>query len=168
MTRMKDVDFKILHELMRNSKRSDRDLARQIGVSQPTVTRRRARLEEEAIDDYTLVPKWRSLGYSILAITLVKTDLRTRTKERNISERERALDWLMKRPQIIMGSGCTGNGSDSFMISVHKSYGEYDDMLRELESDLGDTINNVQSILVNLEGDEVLKPLALKYLAETK
>lgn len=165
---MKDIDFKILHELMKNSKRSDRDLARQIGVSQPTVTRRRARLEEEAIDNYTLIPKWLTLGYSILVITLVKLDSRTRTNERNISERKRALDWLMKRPQIIMGSGCTGNGSDSFMISVHKSYGEYDDMLRELRRDLGDTINDIQSILVNLEGNDVLKPLGMKYLAETE
>ena len=165
---MKDIDFKILHELMKNSKRSDRDLARQIGVSQPTVTRRRARLEEEAIDNYTLIPKWLTLGYSILVITLVKTDSRTRTNEKNIRERKRALDWLMKRPQIIMGSGCTGNQSDSFLFSVHKSYGEYDDMLRELRRDLGDTINDIQSILVNLEGNNVLKPLGMKYLADTE
>jgi DNA-binding Lrp family transcriptional regulator len=50
MSTLKDVDLKILSELMKNSKASDRQLAKKIGVSQPTVTRRRARLERELID----------------------------------------------------------------------------------------------------------------------
>jgi DNA-binding Lrp family transcriptional regulator len=162
---MKDIDFKILSELMKNSKRSDRDLAKQIGVSQPTVTRRRARLEEEAIDDYTLIPKWTALGYKILGITLVKTRSVVRTKNRDTIERARAREWLRKHSQILLGSGCNGNGSDAIMMSVHRSYAEYDELLRELRRDLGDTIDDVQSMLVNLGGSDVLKPLGLKYLA---
>ena len=168
MSKLKDIDFRILSELLQNSKRSDRDLARQIGVSQPTVTRRRARLEKEAIDDYTLIPKWTALGYKILGITLVGTDSVTRTKDKDTTERERARRWLSKHPQILLGSGCNGNGSDAIMMSVHRSYAEYDELLRELRRDLGDTINHVQSILVNLGGTEVLKPLGLKYLAEAE
>ena len=57
MTKLKDIDFKILFELMKNSKTSDRKLAKKIGVSQPTVTRRRARLQKEVIEGYTTIPK---------------------------------------------------------------------------------------------------------------
>jgi DNA-binding Lrp family transcriptional regulator len=41
--------------LLTNAKMTDRQLAKQIGVSQPTVTRRRAKLENSALDGYTVV-----------------------------------------------------------------------------------------------------------------
>jgi len=44
---------KLLFELIKNSKRSDRDLAKILGISQPTVTRLRKVLEKEAITQYT-------------------------------------------------------------------------------------------------------------------
>ena len=40
MQNLKSIDYKILFALMKNSKISDRQLAKEIGVSQPTVTRR--------------------------------------------------------------------------------------------------------------------------------
>jgi DNA-binding Lrp family transcriptional regulator len=36
---MKDVELKLISELMKNSRRSHRELAHAIGVSQPTVSR---------------------------------------------------------------------------------------------------------------------------------
>ncbi len=41
MKELKPIDYKILFELMKDSHRSDRQLAKALGVSQPTVTRRR-------------------------------------------------------------------------------------------------------------------------------
>ena len=41
---MKERTISLLFELLRNSNRSDRDLAKTIGVSQPTVTRTRRKL----------------------------------------------------------------------------------------------------------------------------
>ncbi|MCW3982010.1 MAG: Lrp/AsnC family transcriptional regulator, partial [Candidatus Bathyarchaeota archaeon] len=60
---MKKIDSRILAELMRNSKVSDRQLAKRVGVSQPTITRRRARLEKGIINGYTTIPHWANLGY---------------------------------------------------------------------------------------------------------
>jgi len=42
--------LKLLFALIKNSKRSDRDLAKILGFSQPTVTRLRKALEKEAIE----------------------------------------------------------------------------------------------------------------------
>jgi DNA-binding Lrp family transcriptional regulator len=45
--RIRDIELKILSELMKNARISDRELAKKIGVSQPTVSRIRSRLEKE-------------------------------------------------------------------------------------------------------------------------
>jgi hypothetical protein len=54
------------------------------------------------------------------------------------------------------------------MISLHKNYSDYDDFMRDYRLELGDFIDDVQSVLVNIAGKELLKPLNLKYLAETQ
>ncbi len=168
MSKLKDIDYRILFELMKNSKTSDRKLAKKIGVSQPTVTRRRARLEREFIDGYSAFPKWAKLGYEIFAITLVKVRQEVASEEKYANVQKRGIDWLMRQPNIIMAGGCRGMGMDSFNLSFHKSYADYDEWMRKLKLEMADLIEEVQSILVNLRGTELLKPLHLKYLAQTK
>ncbi|MDH5495274.1 MAG: winged helix-turn-helix transcriptional regulator, partial [Candidatus Bathyarchaeota archaeon] len=126
MYKLKDIDYKILRELLNNSKTSDRQVAKKIGISQPTVTRRRARLERELIDGYTAIPKWEKLGYEILAITLVKTKEALGLKDSYKNAHEKGIKWLMKQPNVLMSGGCRGMGVSGFMISVHKSYSDYD------------------------------------------
>jgi DNA-binding Lrp family transcriptional regulator len=46
---MKDVELKLVSELMKNSRRSDRELAKAVGVSQPTVSRLVKRLEKDGL-----------------------------------------------------------------------------------------------------------------------
>jgi len=166
MKKTKDIDFRIISELMKNSKLSDRQLAKKLGVSQPTVTRRRKSLEGEIIENYTLVPKWDKLGYEILAINFVKIRQAVATDEKYQSVRERGLKWLMKQPNIIMTAASRGMGMDAFNISLHKGYADYDDWFRSFRLEWGDLVDDIQSVLVNLRGGEVVKPLNFKYLSE--
>ena len=54
---MKEVELKLISELMKNSRRSDREVAKAIGISQPTVSRTISRLEKEGvIKEYTIIP----------------------------------------------------------------------------------------------------------------
>ncbi len=168
MENLKSIDYKILWELVKNSRRSDRELAKILGISQPTVSRRRTILEKTLIDGYTAIPKWENLGYEILAMTFVKIKAEIASKEKYETTRKKGSQWLMNQPNIIMAGACRGIGVDSFMISLHKNYSDYDDFMRDYRLELGDFINDVQSVLVNLAGKEVLKPLSLKYLAETQ
>lgn len=168
MRKLKPLDYKLLFELMKNAKRSDRQLAKLMGVSQPTVSRRRAFVEKELIDGYTAVPKWEKLGYEILAITLIKTKSGLASKEKYAAVRKRGLEWLMKQPNIIMSGGCRGMGVSAFMISVHKNYSDYDEFMYKYRLELADTVEDLQTVIVNLAGREILKPLNLKYLAETE
>jgi DNA-binding Lrp family transcriptional regulator len=58
---------------LKDCKRSDRELAKVLGVSQPTVTRMRTKLVKEGmIRDWIIVPDFVKMGYEILAITSVK------------------------------------------------------------------------------------------------
>jgi len=166
MGKLRDIDYRILSALLKNSKMSDRKLAKEIGVSQPTVTRRRARLEKEVIDGYTLIPKWEKLGYEILAFTFVKTVQSLGLKEKYRAAHERGTKWLMNQANVIMSGGCRGLGVNGFMISVHKSYSDFDSFMANHKRELGDTFTDVQTVLVNLGGNQILKPLHFKYLAE--
>jgi DNA-binding Lrp family transcriptional regulator len=165
---MKPDDYRILFELMKNARISDRQLAKMIGISQPTVSRKRASLEKELIEGYTAVPKWEKLGYEIFAITLFKIKSVIATKERYTAVRKKGLEWLMSQPNVIMAGSCRGMGMDAFNLTLHKSYSDYDDWFRGVRLELGDLIDDVQSVLVNLRGKELLKPLHFKYIAETK
>ena len=167
MKKLTSLDFKLLFELMKGAKTSDRKIAKALGVSQPTVTRRRKLVEEELVDGYTVVPKWRKLGYEMLAITFVKSKPILGLKSNYKLAHEKGSKWLMEHPNIIMGGGCRGMGMDGFMISVHKSYSDFNRFLFEHKRYLGDQVEDVQTFLVDLGGQELLKPLHLKYLAET-
>ena len=101
MKELKPLDYKLLFELMKNSRRSDRTLAKVLKTSQPTVTRRRARLEKDFIDGYTAIPKWEKLGYEILAITLVKSPLKLGSEEMVTDAVEKSMKWLEKQPNVI-------------------------------------------------------------------
>lgn len=168
MSEMKPIDRRILFELMKNSRRSDRDLAKVLDVSQPTVTRKRASLEKELIESYTAIPKWSKLGYNLFVITLVKIKTEIASKGKYDAVRKRGTEWLMNQPNVIMAGGCRGMGVESFMISIHKTYADFDEFMHNYRLELGDMAEDVQSVIVNLSGRELLKPLNVKYLAEAE
>jgi len=166
MKEFKSLDYRILSELIRNSRRSDRELAKVLHVSQPTVTRRRALIEKELIDGYTTIPRWEKLGYELFAITFVKIKTVIASKEKYDATRKMGLEWVTKQPCIIMSGACRGMGVDSFMISIHRSYKDYDEFLGNHRLMLGEFVEDVQSILVNLGGKEIMKPIGFKGLFE--
>jgi DNA-binding Lrp family transcriptional regulator len=70
---LKDVELRLISELMKNCHRSDRELARALGISQPTVTRIRNRLEKEGVvREYAMIPDFRRLGYNLMGVTFFK------------------------------------------------------------------------------------------------
>ena len=84
MKELKPIDYKILFELMKDSHRSDRQLAKSLGVSQPTVTRRRAMLEENFIEGYTVIPKFGQIGFEMAAFTFLKSKLKLKQAKKKL------------------------------------------------------------------------------------
>jgi len=171
MVDLKPLDHGILFELMKNARRSDRELAKILAVSQPTITRRRNSLEKSGlIENYTLIPRWAKLGYSLMAIILVRIRVGApgNHEARYQEVLSRAAEWLTNQPNILMAGGCRGTGVESFMISIHKTYADFDEFMNDCRLKLGDLVEIVQFIIVNLAGREVLKPLNPAYLAEAE
>ena len=83
---LKDIELKMLSELIKNCKRSDRELARAIGISQPTATRIRSKLEKEGyIRQYTTIPDLNKIGYTVASLNFVKLDLETSQPQTDVS-----------------------------------------------------------------------------------
>lgn len=81
MPKQKLID--LLYEIMKDSRRSDRELAKTVKVSQPTITRMRKVLENNGyIREYTVMPALEKLGFEILAFNFLTADVHsTRRKE---------------------------------------------------------------------------------------
>jgi len=153
----------LLKALLRNSKRSDRELAKAVKASQPTVTRNR-KILGKYIRSYTIVPEFSKIGYEIAAFTFSKA--RTYNKKETEAKLEMAKKWVMDHPNIIFASDGEGLGKDAMMVSVHKNYSKYADFMREFSVDFADFISDSQSFIVSLKTGLLLKPLDLTYLAD--
>jgi len=161
-----DKLIRLLKEMLKNSRRSDRELARLFGSSQPTVTRTRAQLHKKGyIKTYTVIPDFTKLDYEILAFTFSKLKYYPTVDE---AEKivQQATEWVNKRPNIIFAADGEGFGSDIIMISFHKNYSKYADFMRTYAMDWGQIISGFQSFIVSLESGFKMKPLDLKYLAD--
>jgi len=151
-----------LLELLKDSKRSDRQIAETLGVSQPTITRIRKRLVEEGIiREFTIIPDLVKMGYEIMAISCVKL------KEAVTELTEETVKWMMSFPNIIFAANAEGMGKNGVIISLHKNYTEYSKFVREQVMHWGKDIKDYDSVLICLKG-VIAKPLSLRYLAEEK
>ncbi len=156
----KELPQQLLRELLKNSKRSDRQLAKVLKVSQPTVTRARHNLEKSGvIQDYTIVPNFRDIGFEILAITLVKLKPRFITPERMKEAEKHAA----KFPNAILSSMGEGLGMNGVVISIHKNYTEYNHHLKLLRTDWGNVLSGIQSFIIPF-GKGEFKKFSLSYL----
>lgn len=151
----------ILHELIKNSNRSDHELSKVLGISQPTVTRLRNQLEKEGyIQEYTIIPNLEKMGYSILAVFCIKYKAHKKELVKEMSK-----DAALEQSSNIFSSRAQGLGKNAISISLFKNYREYAQHIDNLSSKWDDLIEEWASMLVDLKGP-ILKPFSLKYLVE--
>ena len=165
MTKLKDIDFKILSGLMKNSKISDRKLAEIIGVSQPTVTRRRAKMEKELSFEYTVIPDLSKLGMEILVFHFVQwkpeyTHIQAKDLQKKLDK------FLSDHPNFIFISTGQGLGMSRIAISIHKNYSQYVTFMTEFREKWSLHAAKDDTFIVSLKGDRARRPLTFKYLAD--
>lgn len=152
--------IKLLFELIKNSKRSDRDLAKKLGISQPTVTRLRKVLEKEAIKQYTVIPNLSYLGFDILAFTFA------RSKELVQPLWDEAKKWAEPQPNVVFVSTGQGIEADALMVSVHKDYGDFVRFYHVFRRDWGKYLQDFKIFLVSLSGSVIAKPFTFNYVVD--
>lgn len=162
----KDRMMKLLHELLKNSKRSDRELASILGLSQPTVTRMRRKLEKNGyVREYTIIPDFTKIGYELMAFTfmnITRYDEETSEPLRNLAEK--AHKWAIENPKIILGAAGDGmDGKNCMMISLHRDFTDYYKFISQFRGKWSSYLHDIESFLVSFKAT-MIKPFAFRYL----
>jgi len=161
---LKDAELRLISELMKNSRRSDRELAKVLGVSQPTVSRMIKRFEkEEIIQGYCAIPNLAKLGMEIVAIILFK--LKHQSQSDSSARMEKAEEFAEKHLNLIFASSGIGSMSDRVAISVHKSYSDYTRFVQDLREH-SELYAIVDTFLISYKSDSIPKPLSFKTLGD--
>jgi DNA-binding Lrp family transcriptional regulator len=158
--RVKEQDMKLLFELIKGARRSDRELARITGVSQPTITRTRTRLEKEGfIKEYTIIPDLKKMGYELLAFTFLSF-----TEDRP-DLFDKAKEWTGKQPCVIFANNGEGLGMNSIMMSLHTNYASYTKLISRLRQDWQPNLTGEQSFIISLDRtDLMIKQFSFRHL----
>ncbi len=159
----------LLQELVRNSKRSDRDLAKKLQVSQPTLTRMRKRLEKEGyILDYTAIPNMTKLGFEIIAFTFMNVDRFEPDKgQLDAALGELGHKWVAHNPKILLGAGGEGlEGKNCMMISVHRDFTDFSDFINDFRGRWATNCTEIETFLVSLKG-KMPKPFTFRNMELT-
>jgi len=158
---MKEKMKRLLFELIKNSKNSDRNIAKILGVSQPTITRIRKKLEEETIVEYTVTPNLTELGYELMALTFVSIRGSVRSEE---ERRENLEKWMMEQPNIVFACDGNGMGMNLMIVSVHKDYTDFSGLVTKLRTEWAENLGEIKTFVSSIKGGVILKPYSLKYL----
>jgi len=164
MRELKSRDHKLLIELMKNAKRSDREIARVLGSSQPTITRSRARLEKDFIDGYTVLPKWRNIGFRLVAFTFVKTNIEYIEPEKRKIALSKVKKWFAEQSNVIVAIQGKGMGWDRIIVSVHTDYLDFAEWSRKHNSECSEFLTETQSFISDLNPATFIKPFSFKFL----
>ena len=163
---LKEIELRILAELMKNSRRSDRELARAIGSSQPTITRTRRKLEKEGyINEFTIIPNFNKIGYHLFALTFFTWRKGISAKEMEEARRSALKQALSVPPNVVLIERGIGLGYDSFMASFHKDYTSYTNLMNEVRKSPNMDPSRIESFLVNLDDELHYRYLTLSTLA---
>jgi DNA-binding Lrp family transcriptional regulator len=147
---LKENELKLLFELVKGARRSDRELARALRVSQPTVTRARTKLEKTGFaKEYTTIPDFSKIGYDLLAFTFMSF------AEDKPELFNKAREWIMKQSCVIFANNGEGLGMNSVMVSLHKGYASYSRLLTQLRRDWQPNLTSEQSFVISLDRPEL-------------
>jgi DNA-binding Lrp family transcriptional regulator len=162
---LKDIELKLVSELMKNSRRSHRELARVLGISQPTVSRIIMKLEKEGvIKEYTMIPDFSKLGYKILALTFVRLK-KALSQEQTDRAREIARKSVnVESFEVVMLERGLGLDYDGVFVSYHEDYSSYTKFVEWLRQFEFLELKEIRSFLVNLEDEVRYRPLTFSAL----
>jgi len=162
---LKDTELRLISELMKNSRRSDRELSRALGISQPTVSRMIRKLEKEGvIKEYTMIPDLQKLGVEIVAFTFGVWSPE-KMKDYPESERiEKAKKFFSNHPNVVFASSGMGMGMGRTVITVHKNYSDYDLFMKQAENEWSGLLTRLDSFIISVRTAAIPIPFSLENL----
>jgi DNA-binding Lrp family transcriptional regulator len=151
---------KLLFELIKNSRRSDRELAKSLDISQPTITRLRRVLEKEAIQQYTVIPDLAFLGFELVALTFASS------KKLVHPLWDKGKEWAQKQPNVMYVSTGQGMDVDAVMVSVHKDYADFVRFYQAFRRDWSEQLQDFRIFLISVKGSVIMKKFSFNCLVD--
>ena len=100
--------LRVLFAMMALGGKSDREIAKTLGINNTTLSRRRRKLEQEGyVKEYTVIPDFHKLGLNVIVFTFAST-----TEAVNPAHPSEFRAMLKKYPQVLCvleDIGLTGN-----------------------------------------------------------
>jgi DNA-binding Lrp family transcriptional regulator len=163
---MNNLELKLISELMKNSRRGNRELAKAVGTSQPAIVRLMKRLEKEGyVSEYTMIPNFHQLGYEILALTFFafKKELEPEEIEK---ARETTREHLKNgNSEILMFERGMGLGYGAVVVSLHEDYASYIEFRKRARQFQFLDHSSAESFLVTMKDKVHYRPLTFATLA---
>jgi DNA-binding Lrp family transcriptional regulator len=163
---VKEIELRLVAELLKDSHRSDRELAKAIGVSQPTISRLTERLRKTGIiREYTIIPDFNKLGFHICAITfayfVTPSDLESMRKL--IEEYGKRLSEI---PQAVMIERGLGENANGVVISLHRDYSDYVSFQNWMKQFIPQSKFELHTFLINLDDQVHYRYLTFSTIAK--
>jgi DNA-binding Lrp family transcriptional regulator len=157
---LKETELRLIAELMKDSHRSDRELARALHISQPTVTRIRRKLEKQGIiKEYTMIPDFSKLGFAIMGST------RFQMNETPVDDSQRACKGMTDKYAGFMGVQGVCEGRNRLLVSFYENYSEYCEALKFLKANPVVNVDNVDTFMVDLRNKALYRVLSMAPIA---
>ena len=166
-TVMKDTEIRIIIELLKNSRRSDRELSKVIGISQPTVSRTIAKLMKQGyIKEFTIIPDFKKIGFEVMGILLSNVKEKV-TPELIEESRSKIRREEKENPNaLLFGYSGMGLSSDRASIVLSKDYSEYAAFIRRAKNHPLVDVERMQGFIVDLSDESHYLPLTLSHVAK--
>lgn len=153
--------YRLLLEYLKDSDRSDGEIAKIIGVSQPTVSRMKSKLLKEGyVTHFSAFPDFGKMGYEIMAFSFVKFNLDMVRENEDVS-----MAWVAQHPCIIFSSRAEGMGIDAVTVSMHKTYADFRKFVNANREQWGKFMVKSHHVLVDMKS-EFTKLYSFRYLAD--
>jgi len=152
---MKKRVQEVLFELLKNSKKSDRDIAKKLKISQPTVTRIRKKLEKNIIKGYTALPVLPEIGIELISFNFGKCDNPKKDVKSCLERMSKA------NPKICFTASGEGIGKTCLIIALHKNYRDYVSFLTNVRAQVRTHCKDVKA-----EFDSFLAPTSKNHLLD--
>ena len=152
---------------MKNSRRSDREIAHAVGISQPTVGRIIKKLEKEGvIKEYTMIPDFTRLGYTIMGATLLEIQSPL-GKEKLREVRKVTTKMEDSNPHsVLMAVTGLGIHKNRLFISFYEDYSDYAETTKLARQIPFVNIESVDNFLVDLNDETNYRVLGLSAIAQ--
>lgn len=163
---LRDVELRLISELMKNSKRSDRELAKIMRVSQSTVTRARIRLEKTGvIREYTMIPDFCALGYNIMGAT--RFELREKPIDEKTKETRKTVIDEEDSPRVnLIAVEGVGSDQNRMFVNFYESYSSYDEAMKLLKQVRVVNFDRIDTFLVDLNNKRNYRVLSMSAMAK--